>query len=570
MLKATGSFTGRPRRPVTASSFQLDVEPHRKLVSAVQDAARKMAESYEGLNLAQMGLMQAVQEYLAFDISSDSMDASAMMLVTACASFFAGCQDALRASQLADIRLMCDCVASECDEVAQLVRGNEEATAELQHYEEKLATITPSERDKLARNVEKRDRAREVARDRQQACQDAMGVFAQRRTTHVRQTLHALLGAGARLAASWGRAAEAASGQFEQELEQARGPAAGAADSSGAAAAAPPAEDGCAAVRVRPAFGACEGCEAEVAAAGLGAPIAEVLVGGARAEILGPCGGGGVRVRLPPGRAGAPLAVEARAAGWERLVASAQDAFRYCESVAFGACSSNVQLASEEGAAEACRSVASRVSGLVNGVALTAAPLPELGEDVGVPAGWRGYYFEVEVTQVSEKRTGRTVALGFAWPLQASWPQDPADVGPTPSASSSKVAASAWELSGRLPENASAMTRAFVAGGDLPKAFLGGRELGKLSGWRPVLDVGAGAVLGALLEVGPGALRLTVFQDAVRRCSTEAALPPGWSGAPHGVVDVCGSVQGVRLRQGAAPPRAAPAEGGGAPPPSAP
>jgi len=103
------------------------------------------------------------------------------------------------------------------------------------------------------------------------------------------------------------------------------------------------------------------------------------------------------------------------------------------------------------------------------------------------------------------------------------------------------------------------LPRAFVVGGDLPRFYFAGKELAKLSaGWRPLFDVGTGTVLGALLQVQPGTAKLTILQDGVPRCSSEAELPDSrWEGPPHGAVDVCGTVQRVALRQGAEIPRAA-------------
>mmetsp|Transcript_12674 Transcript_12674/g.32860 ORF Transcript_12674/g.32860 Transcript_12674/m.32860 type:complete len:184 (+) Transcript_12674:1-552(+) len=115
------------------------------------------------------------------------------------------------------------------------------------------------------------------------------------------------------------------------------------------------------------------------------------------------------------------------------------------------------------------------------------------------------------------------------------------------------------------------MSRAFVVGGDLPRAHLGGRELRKITGWRPMLDTEVGSVVGVMLERleakedGLCLHRLTVVQNGARRCSVEAEIPQAWREAcsVHGVVDVCGTVQCVELRQ-AMPPPAAP------PPPPAP
>merc|ERR1719189_1459303 len=98
---------------------------------------------------------------------------------------------------------------------------------------------------------------------------------------------------------------------------------------------------------------------------------------------------------------------------------------------------------------------------------------------------------------------------------------------------------------GRLPEIAADLRRAFLVGGDLPKAHLDGGQVCKVSGWRPLLDLGEGASVGVLLEENGQELSLTVFQDGVRRCSTTARKPETWAGEPHGVVDVCGCVRRV-------------------------
>ncbi|CAE8663927.1 unnamed protein product, partial [Polarella glacialis] len=101
-----------------------------------------------------------------------------------------------------------------------------------------------------------------------------------------------------------------------------------------------------------------------------------------------------------------------------------------------------------------------------------------------------------------------------------------------------------------LPEMARQLPRSFVVGGDLPRAYLGGVELRKVSGWRPITDVQVGTVLGVLLEVEAKRLRLSVFQDGVRKCCEEAPRHAEWQGQPFGVVDVCGTVRSVELRQG--------------------
>lgn len=274
-----------------------------------------------------------------------------------------------------------------------------------------------------------------------------------------------------------------------------------------------PEEDRLPHLELEPQEGPCEGCEAHVTTTGLQGAICEVLLGGKPAEVLEVLPRGRARVRLPPaGTTQGPLRVEARTQRWRLCVAVADDAFKYQKTLAFGAHGLNVELA--DGCA--CRS-----NGLTKALALTAEPLKEL--DRLELTDNRCFYFEFEVVGVSEKRTSRTLALGFAWDAD------------------------------RLPDTAAEMPRSIVVGGDLPRAHFNGREFGKVSGWRPLVDVGAGSILGALLEVGSCSLTANIFQDGRRRCSVEVPLPDEarWlQEAPFGVIDVCGSVTRVTLRSG--------------------
>lgn len=106
----------------------------------------------------------------------------------------------------------------------------------------------------------------------------------------------------------------------------------------------------------------------------------------------------------------------------------------------------------------------------------------------------------------------------------------------------------------KLPEMLSGLPRSFSIGGDLPRVHLGCQELCKISGWRPLMELEVGSVVGALLEETPVGRRLTVVQDGTARCSAEAPVPAEWGDEVYGVVDVCGTVQRVELRQVVAPP----------------
>ena len=454
-----------------------------------------------------------------------------------------------------------------------------------------LAEGPQANKERLARNREKLDQAMAVAEERRKASELLLETFAGRAPVHARASLHALLRAFTELVAGWSGSARAAAELFEKELQpgvsvevqglvkrpelngkigviqRSEGGRLVVAFDDGTDRALRP-ENVCPLdalgseeelataatsleplVQISPASGPSHGYEAEVSVQGLSGEICEVLVGGEPAEIL-ETSEGGVRVRVPRGRPGVPLATEVRTAGWRRCVAQAQATVQYYEPVQFGACGRNVDLSASEARSQPSdefRPVATRREGLVHGVALTSTallptllPAPAASRDAGPAAPHEAYYFEVGVLELRAEKTIKTLSLGFAW----------RDQKPTTSAASS-----------HLPESARELPRSFVVGGELPKAHFDRAEAGKVAGWRPLLDVASGSVLGALLERFRGAsgrdsLRLTVFQDGRRRCSAEAEVPPAWGsvGAPHGMVDVCGHVTSVELHQDARPP----------------
>uniref|UniRef100_A0A7S0ZQT8 Uncharacterized protein n=1 Tax=Noctiluca scintillans TaxID=2966 RepID=A0A7S0ZQT8_NOCSC len=189
---------------------------------------------------------------------------------------------------------------------------------------------------------------------------------------------------------------------------------------------------------------------------------------------------------------------------------------------AFGAAGSSLQLSphSQDG----ILNVAERTGNSLNGVAVTTA----LASKDATWSPSQRFYFEFEV-EVLEILVADTLEIGFVWePPQAN----------------------------DLPEVAHQLPQSVVMGGDLPHTFLDGSDLGKVSGWRPLIHVMRTSVIGALLEVRAprgseaGSLLFKVYQDnslrAERRCE-----PRSWHGSkskpPHGVVDVRGCVRRVRL-----------------------
>mmetsp|Transcript_71263 Transcript_71263/g.202020 ORF Transcript_71263/g.202020 Transcript_71263/m.202020 type:complete len:630 (-) Transcript_71263:15-1904(-) len=588
---------------IPTSALEAAVEPQRRLAASVKDAAQQLGDSFETIRMLQRGIMRSLQEYLGFDL--EGVDESMLALVQACSGFFESCDEALGRTSVHQVCISCDRVLQECDHVMVRVQQRDNTYKEWQHYETKVAQILEAEerfheldREKLKRNREKLTHAKKVADDHCSSCEDALRQFVERRTVHVRATLRPLLHAYTGTVAGLCRGADSVADAFSSEfvagasvevigLQRQPGLNGAVAILQGIEASgrytvtlpdgtqkavraenlipmdSPSKEAGSATdsaslpekrqatVTITPSSGPCAGCEAEVNVDGLEAPISDVLVGAEPTEIL-EATGSRLRIRVPPSSARGPLSVEVRTAGWHLHTASVDAAFSYYEPIGFGTCGHNVSLSAGPSIpAGVPPAIATRTSGLVHGVALTASPLPlllgPLASSPG-PAGPRGpgaeclgpmlrYYLEAVVLGVLEQRTSRAPAIGFAWPLRPA----------------GEASRETWAAGG-VPENAASLPRSFVAGGDLPRAHLGGKELGKLSGWRPLLDVRAGTVLGALLELDAGMGRLSVFQDSICRCVTEGAVPDSWSGAPHGVIDVCGNVCSVQLRQGAMPP----------------
>lgn len=307
---------------------------------------------------------------------------------------------------------------------------------------------------------------------------------------------------------------------------------------------------------VKPSSGLSIGCEAFIQCEGLGAPIDEVLVGGMSAEILEVLPDG-VRVRMPPFCEGPEVAgtvdVEVRTKYWQRHIRRSDAGFRYCPIVAFGACGQNVELSAAPSSGDESSVIqqiqAFRKSGILEGVALTASSVPRLALDQDSRRSAK-YYFEIEVLELAEYRGTKAMALGFAWPLMEA-------ASSCEGCCASPSDAMAWTQRKWLPEHASELRSSFLVGGDLPRAHLAGKELCKVSGWRPLKDVVEGSVLGALLDVEENVLRLSIFQDGTRRCVVEAPVEGGcMQGPPHGVVDICGALLRVQLRQAAMPPDA--------------
>ena len=229
-----------------------------------------------------------------------------------------------------------------------------------------------------------------------------------------------------------------------------------------------------------------------------------------------------------------------RSAEWARHIVR-EEAASYFPLITFATCSPNVALTAQARETDYL-DVATRQRGLISAVALTSELSPVHGDR---------YFFQVKVEALAEKRSNKTLALGFVWPLPHALLLD-SDEAPQ-----MRRRASHWTSDGHMPELAYQLPRSFVVGGDPPKAYMGGKELAKIT-WRPLLECTVGTVLGLVLDVGPSTLSLTVYQDGEEKCKVEGPLNEDWRwpslGAPNGVVDVCGAVSSISLCQGAQPP----------------
>lgn len=516
-----------------------------RLATAVQSAAGQLAECLESIRALQTGLMSALQEYLGFNISG--FDESTLALVQGCASLFEQSDTTLmrallRNDGLRSLGKTCDQVMQDCNRINGLLLSRDKAVQELRHYEGKLARLHEISANLLysserkARNQNKLEQAREVAEGSVQRCKQEVAAFHDRCATHNKSTVQAFLRTYTSLLSDWGDGAKrmtdfdcqdptsillgeelVATQVADTEKDSSDDPHISVEESM--------LEEVCPSIPdvvIEPSFGPCSlGCDAFVSCERLKGEIHEILIDGEPVQII-ESQLSKARVRVPPAAGVGARRVEVRTADWFHHVAISDAGFEYFEPISFGVCGHNTKLEVPYGAQPGeLPSVASRSTGLLHGLALTAAPLSQIPS----PDTLQRYYFEFEVLKVAEKSRGttRTVSLGFTWPE-----------------SKGTVA---------LPEQAGQLSRAFVAGGDLPRAYFDGCELMKISGWRPLLEVCQGTVLGAMLEIDDTVLRLTIFQDGKKRCSVEAVQALSWSGEPHGVVDVCGTVQQVALRQ---------------------
>ncbi|CAE7942894.1 spoVK, partial [Symbiodinium necroappetens] len=589
------------------------VEPQRQLAALVRDATMKIAEHMGEVAQAHSALMQGLQRYFGLDVSG--VDTSAMALVQECASVTDSFEQSLKKAGFAQVMGSCDEILKECSSVAGLLNERDDALSERQHYEEKVATLRSTSKgvvtEQIARNHEKLERAKESHHQKEDKLTAALQSFIYRRPVHFRQTLLALFRQHVGVLAEVGAKAEEAMKAVAAELQvgqkarivglqkavelnellvtvegeegagrlfvqlpdgrqksvrvenlcpqlpepqSALSSSSKCTDKEGAAG---PGESGKESalpqkLRLEPARIPCSGAEVVIEARDLAGTISEVWVDGTSCEVLEDLSkrdSPAVRVRVPAcrNRAGGAALVEVRSVDWARHMIR-EEAANYFPLLTFATCSPNIELTARQGDSETpYLDVATRQKGLISAVALTSELSPVQGR--------QRYFFQVKIEAMAEKRSNRTLALGFVWPLPHALLLE-GDEAPQ-----LKRRASLWTSDGHMPELAHQLPRSlggsFVVGGDPPKAYMGGRELAKIS-WRPLLECIVGAELGVVLDVGPSSLTLSIFEEGEEKCVVEGPLNEEWRwpslGAPNGVLDVCGTVTSVSLSQGAQPP----------------
>lgn len=522
----------------------------RRLTALVRDSALQLCHAFDTIISLQSSMLHGARECLAAGAIED--EAGTESLLTRCSALFEECEAIDSGEKMKCLYDYCDQAARALDAVLPLMCSRDEAIEETRYYEEKLAALKPAGGDlpveprkihRFKRNQEKLARASADAQNRQVECNEAISEVTEEYGVQCGAMLHSLVRLFFRGATDWGsRCSELAKALeredcklvgFEEDVTRRKIDSADAtceAEPVPAKTLLRPPEEPLPALTMLPSSSPCAGgIQVEVRCPIFHGPIDEVLIGGASADILMSSSGYAL-ISVPESADVGDVSVQVRASGrGEEIVDNT--VFSYHVPISFGLCGKNIELLSS--ASHVSRTVAWRSEAVVDACALTAKPLPlALPSSLG---SWQQYYFEVRVLEVATgTRTTKTLSLGFVWLTGAG-----GDVTDT-----------------RLPDAAKGLRRSIIVGGELPRVHLGGVDAGRLSGWRPIREISVGTTVGAFLEVLPdtgngGFVRITVSQDGVGRFASEHELPSSWVGAPHGVVDVAGTVRRVELVQGA-------------------
>lgn len=580
MLARSGTFSPSKRsaqrrlsggKQKTSSGKQA-VEIYSKLAAHVLETANRSAQCIQELLSLQKGLMTGVEEFLSFD--SSLIDEPAYAIVFECAAAFESVISALSPKPLEQVSESVQESLGELNRLSELLGVWGEAVSEQEHYEGKVGELQgklfAGLGDKLDRNRDKLNQAKQSVDGFKQEGEAELNHFSEKRTVIVRGTLISYLRVYLQMVTNFGGLCKPVADQCAAELlpgarveiialRKAR-------DLNGLTATiecVDPADTRRCRV-VLDSTGEQKSVKIEhllpiveefrlamtPEADGSADPTAEVEVE-AEAEIADGKAEAEQEEEEKPEEprweydpSGEPLSEEPRITFGHPLTGN------------------NITLFKTPGSGEEgvdwLPVIASRPTSILNGVCLTHSPLQPMPPEAGQLLR---HYFEVTILDAANSGTTRTLYLGFAWPAEDCSEDDlgasAASAASADGEATAKLRRSSTTshqdavVAGRaLPESSRELPCAFVIGGDLTRAYLGGVDLGKVSGWRPLKDAATGSRIGCLLEQDAERWRLSIYQDGTRRCKVEATPPPWASGPPHGLVDVCGGVRRVQLRQG--------------------
>eukprot|EP00927_Polykrikos_kofoidii_P082559 TRINITY_DN8230_c0_g1_i1.p1 TRINITY_DN8230_c0_g1~~TRINITY_DN8230_c0_g1_i1.p1 ORF type:complete len:312 (+),score=35.47 TRINITY_DN8230_c0_g1_i1:77-1012(+) len=137
------------------------------------------------------------------------------------------------------------------------------------------------------------------------------------------------------------------------------------------------------------------------------------------------------------------------------------------------------------------------------------------------------YGFKFEILELNRSRD----ALSVGVILDSPWSFDPSQP---------------------LARSAQILPRALTVGGNPSHWYFDGRKIAEAKGWRPARDLKVGSVVEIVVEATDDTLHLFLSHNGRLRTETRVKRelsqhPWAFTSFPRGVVDVCGTVQSIRL-----------------------
>eukprot|EP00929_Paragymnodinium_shiwhaense_P017321 TRINITY_DN12643_c0_g1_i10.p1 TRINITY_DN12643_c0_g1~~TRINITY_DN12643_c0_g1_i10.p1 ORF type:complete len:557 (+),score=136.87 TRINITY_DN12643_c0_g1_i10:709-2379(+) len=549
----------RKRRASTAARLEPGVRgralsAHQSLAGCVLRVAKRTSHCFRELASLQHELTRGLEVFLG--LSDGFADENLLVLIQQCAEFVEASKDALSTQGLDSLQLVCEDLLQEYKGLSTKMEAQEQALAEKQHYEGKVAGLQEAgSSDKvLVRNQDKLKVAEETFRGCDQDCHGEFERFESLRDLHVRATIVSYARLSTRALKMLGVAAEPLAAAFASELyDGARVQLFGlqkARDLNGRDGVIETIEPQARRCMVRLGDGELKSVQVDHVHR---RPSSSETDSAFHTDISGSVEADEPALDGAAGCSETPVGLEPPAAAVPEAL------------IGFGHCGNNMLLETpaaadnaHEGAAVASRlpTIARRTKGVLHGVVMTESalrcqPMPHR-------CAFR-YYYQIKVLEAVSKGTSRTLSLGFVWPRPGEYS------GCSPAAASevaSSIASCPSPLRQRqvvstrssLPENARDLGNAIVVGDGVCKLHCGGKEVQKISAWHPLRDVSAGASLGCLLDQCDDVTKLSIYQDGRRVFCVDIPTPYWSMDAPHAVVDVCGAVKSVELEQIVEPP----------------